>query len=119
MLTYSSSAVGGRKQEQEGNSSVQPGKWWGGGRGGVQGDREQTSLPTLPPAAHSLPFPGFLLTSFFSGIKEVQKGKLNNPNYRIEKKAHFHVNVTILPQNKHSRNNEALVWICDVEDGHK
>lgn len=82
-------------------------------------EQQTTLLPTPPPAAHSLPFSKFLRTSFLSIIKEVQKGKLNNPNYRIEKKTHFHVNVTILQPNKHSRNKEALVWICDVEDGHK
>lgn len=79
-----------------------------------------TLLPPLLFAAHSLSSPIFLQTAFFRGIKEVQKGKLNNPNDRVEiKKNHFLVNVTILVQNKHSLNNEALVWICDANDGHK
>lgn len=87
---------------------------------GEQGDREANNFTaTPPPAAHSLPFSRFLRTSLLSIIKEVQKGKPNNPNYRIEEKTHFHVNVTVLQPNKHSRNKEALVWICDVEDGHK
>lgn len=34
--------------------------------------------------------------SLFSTIKEVQKGKANNPNYRLEKETHFHGNVTSL-----------------------
>lgn len=51
---------------------------------------------TSPSAAHSLLLFSFLWTSFFSSIKEVQKGKANNPNYRLEKETHFHVNVTSL-----------------------
>lgn len=81
VLAYSSPAVGGRKQKQDGVGLVQQGKWCGGPR-----RQTQTILPPTPPAAHSLPFSRFLRTSFFRGIKEVQKGKLNNPNYRVEKK---------------------------------
>lgn len=54
--------------------------------GGRETEKQTTLSSTPPPAAHSLPFSRFLRTSFFSSIKEVQKGKLNSPNYRIEKK---------------------------------
>lgn len=88
------------------NANVSARKWWWG----AKETEKQTALPpTRPPVAHYLPFSRFLRTSFFSSFKEVQKGKLNNPNYRMEKETHFHVNVTILQQNKHRGNNEALV----------
>lgn len=103
------------KQSQEGASLVLR-------REEVVGTKRQRSRPCgcpLHPLQPTLPFSRFLWTSFFSSIKEVQKRKLNNPNYRIEKsRAHFHVNVTIVQQNKHSRNNEALVRSFNVGDGY-
>lgn len=86
MLTSSSSAVGGRQQKQEGDSLAQHGKWWWGSK---KTETKTTLPPTLPlqPTLFLSPDScGLLSSSFFSCIKEVQKGKPNNPNYRIEKK---------------------------------
>lgn len=66
-------------------------QWWVRGRG--LDHMAATPAPLQPTLLFS---PASCGRSLFSTIKEVQKGKANNPNYRLEKETHFHGNVTSL-----------------------
>lgn len=88
--------------------------------GGGQGDREANNIVVYP--APCSPLSSFLQIPadfFLQQHQRSPKRKTKQSKLQDGEKTHFHVNVTILPQNKHSRNNETLVWIHDAEDEHK